>query len=77
MIMNSIFLKQWFHLVGVLQLVALGLGWSKKGKGLYISKLDGGVRSMAPVEGKNKNNMDLQCANPTYRPCPDAIPELN
>ena len=32
---------------------------------------------MAPVEGTSKNNMDLQCANPTYRPYPDAMPELN
>ena len=36
-----------------------------------------GVRSMAPAEGTSKNNMDLQCANPTYRPYPDAMPELN
>ena len=75
--MNGTFLKQLFHLVGVLQLVSLGLGWSKKQKSLRISKLDGGVRSMAPVEGTSKNNMDLQCANPTYRRYPDAMPELN
>ena len=61
----------------MLQLVPLELGWSEKGKGLHISKLDGGIRSIAPVDGTGKNNMDLQCANPTYRRYPDARPELN
>lgn len=51
--------------------------WSKKGKDFHVSKLDGGVKSMAPVERMSKNNMDLQCANPTYSPYPDARLELN
>lgn len=51
------FLKQWFHGVGVLQLVPLGLGWSEKGKGLHVSKLDRGVKIMATVERTSKNNM--------------------
>lgn len=48
-----------------------------KGKGFHVSKLDGSVKSMAPVEGMSKNNMNLQCANPTYSPYPDARLELN
>lgn len=40
------FLKPWFHGVGVPQLVPLGLGWSEKGKGFHVSKLDRGVKIM-------------------------------
>lgn len=48
----------------MLQLVPSGLGWSEKGEDFHVSKLDGDIKSMAPVEGTSKNNMDLQCANP-------------
>lgn len=50
-------LKQQFRWVGVLQLVPLGLGWSEEGKGLHGSELDGGVKSVAPVERTSKTNM--------------------
>lgn len=54
-----------------------GSGWSVKEKGLQVSKLHGCVKCMALVEGPGKSNTNLQCANPTYRPFPDARPVLN
>lgn len=62
---------------GVLQLALLGSGWSVKEKSLQVSKLHGCVKRMALVEEPGKSNTNLQCANPTYRPFPDARPTLN
>lgn len=62
---------------GVLQLAPLGSGWSVKEKSLQVSKLHGCVKRMALVEEPGKSNTNLQCANPTYRPFPDARPTLN